>query len=278
MKYFIIFLLLILLTLVIFISCKRGNINFIENIQNSKKAISLLVREPNMIWVNFLNSFKDDYDLHIIIDNYEYNTEDLELQYPNIKFIKINDNECKSAGFVNVNKVFPKSPTAWDKALYYFSVINENYDYVWFIEDDVYIPNKKILMDIDSKYTSTDLLCNIYTINEDGNMNTWPFWDTAQHYFELPWVSGLQCICRMSNKLLKKIKDFADEKHELTFLEVLFPTLAHQNNLSYLKPEEFKNVIYSQNYNNLDEIDANNIYHPMKIMNHHDEVRKLCDT
>jgi hypothetical protein len=57
MKYFIIFLLLILLTLVTFISCKRANINFIENIQNSKKDISLLVREPNMIWVNFLNGF-----------------------------------------------------------------------------------------------------------------------------------------------------------------------------------------------------------------------------
>jgi len=28
---------------------------------------------------------------------------------------------------------------AWDRALYYFSVINKNYENIWFLEDDVFI-------------------------------------------------------------------------------------------------------------------------------------------
>lgn len=277
-KSFFILIPLLLLVLALVSSCKKENIDLIENLNSSRKAISLLVREPNIIWLNFLNTFTKDYDVYVIIDNYYFNTTQLESQYPNINFIKINDDACKKSGFFNANYVFPKTPTAWDKGLYYFCVVNKNYDYVWFTEDDVYIPNKKILTSIDTKHPDTHLLCKDIGVYKNGTNNSWTHWNQAEKYFELPWVSGLQCICRISKKLLNKINSFANENKTLTFIEVLFTTLAHQNNLSSSTPDEFKNVLWSQHYNKLEDLDSNNIFHPIKNIDHQHKLRLNSNT
>jgi hypothetical protein len=275
-KNFFILIPLLLLVLALVSSCKKENIDLIENLNSSRKAVSLLVREPNVIWLNFLNTFTEDYDVYVIIDDYNFSTIQLESQYPNINFIKIKDDTCKKSGFFNVNYVFPKTPTAWDKGLYYFCVVNKNYDYVWFIEDDVYIPNKKILKSIDKKHPDTHLLCG--DIGVYRNYDGWSHWNQAKNYFKQPWANGLQCVCRISKKLLNKINDFANENKTLTFLEVLFPTLAHQNNLSSTAPDEFKNVLWSQNFNKLEDLDSKNIFHPIKNIEDQHKLRLISNT
>jgi hypothetical protein len=276
-KSFLILIPFLLLVLSLVSSYKKENIDLIENLNSSRKAVSLLVREPNVIWLNFLNTFTEDYDVYVIIDDYNFSTTQLKSQYPNINFIKIKDDTCKNSCFFNVNYVFPKTPTAWDKGLYYFCVVNKNYDYVWFIEDDVYIPNKKILTNIDKKHPDTHLLCTDIAIFNNVNNNSWPHWKEAENYFKPPLANGLQCICRMSKKLLNKINGFANENKTLTFLEILFPTLAHQNNLSSSAPDEFKNVLWSQNYNKLEDLDSKNIFHPIKNIDDQHKLRLISN-
>ena len=42
-----------------------------------------------------------------------------------------------------------KDIIAWDKALYYFTIENRNYDNIWFCEDDVYIHSIDIISKLD---------------------------------------------------------------------------------------------------------------------------------
>lgn len=68
------------------------------------------------------------------------------------------------------------------------------------------------------------------------------WWKEADAHVALPWSGGLQCICRMSTPLLRRIDDFVKAKQSLVFIEVLFPTLAQQNGLTIANPHEFANV------------------------------------
>ena len=42
--------------------------------------------------------------------------------------------------------------TAWDKAFYFFSIQRPEYDAIWFLEDDVFVPASDTLSRIDATY------------------------------------------------------------------------------------------------------------------------------
>lgn len=256
-----------------------SKINYKEFFGNKQKnAICLLIKKSNDIWFSFLNDFTKDninnlinYDIYIVTDDDDILINDYQLKYPNIKLLQINNIDAFNKGYKNSSYI--KNVLPLDKALYYFCETNIYYDNIWFIEDDVYIPTKYNLYDLDLKYSIIDLIHTDSNINTDGNLNNWPWWIKIIPFYELPWYSGLQCICRMSNKLLLKIKEFVKINNTLVFLEVLFPTIAGKNNLKMMDIPEFKNVIYYQHYNNINEIDETNFYHPIKNLNHHVELR-----
>ena len=103
-------------------------------------------------------------------------------------------------------------------------------------------------------------------------MNNWPHWKQATPYFTRPFASGLQCICRMSNPLLQKINEFAIQNNKLTFLEVMFTTIAYQNNMKMNQPIEFNEIVC--NDKNRNEIDPTKLYHPMKNYDKQKELRE----
>jgi len=77
----------------------------------------------------------------------------------------------------------------------------------------------------------------------------------------------MMCCVRLSNNILKCIKDYAEKYKTLFFLEALFPTIAIKNNLKYSNPSEFDEVTYREfQENNLNKI---NIFHPVKNLNNH---------
>ena len=49
--------------------------------------------------------------------------------------------------------------TSREKALYYFCTHDIDFDHIWFIEDDVFIPNITTIDYLDNKYPHGDLLC-----------------------------------------------------------------------------------------------------------------------
>ena len=241
---------------------------------NDTYAVCILTRKPSVVWLDFLHTWTHEYDIYVMIDDNQLDITELVEKYKNIRFLQIEDSESIEKGYVNVNYIFNKPATSWDKALYYFCEKNTSYKNVWFIEDDVYIPSMKHLIQLDEKYQNVDLICNQHGNNYDGQSNGWSHWGEAEKYFELPWSNGLQCICRMSDSLLSKIKGFVETEHTLTFLEVLFPTITDQNHFIYAVPTEFEQVECCRTYGDWKDINPNAFYHPVKDFEHQKQIRE----
>lgn len=133
------------------------------------------------------------------------------------------------------------------------------------------IPNEDSIIVLDDKYPTTDLICSHYAKNEHGNVNQdgWPHWEQAKQYFAPSWALGLQCICRLSKRVLEEVKQFVETHNKLTFIEVLFTTLALKKEYTYIVPDEFSEV----NCCTRGTSDPGKICHPIKNMEEHDRLR-----
>ena len=244
-----------------------------------KKAIALLCRIPHEEHINFLKGLTTHYDIYFICDK---DISDLNL--PNIQYmyyIYYKDKFVADKGYKNSCMYINKNTesyglvSSWDKAFFYFCNINTKYKNIWFVEDDVYIPLKSTLVNIDKKYSSIyDLLVESDRKSENGNFKEWGvsnLWEkmkNADYVLELPWYRSMQCINRVSYKLLNLIKELVENNNTLVFHEYMFNTLAHKNNLKVKVIPELKNVKwrYRNNNWNYDEIEFDKLYHPMKDM------------
>jgi hypothetical protein len=179
-------------------------------------------------------------------------------------FIKIEDEKCYTNGYINMNFTVKKLISGWEKALYYFGIENTNYtyDFIWFIEDDVFFYNEDTLIQIDNQYLYDDLLCNSYDENIDGNKYFW-HWAIIDINFPPPYYNGMMCAVRFSKNMIKCINDYAIENKTLFFLEALFPTIAIKNNLKISTPNEFNNIVFMNHYKK-DSINMIHLYHPVK--------------
>ena len=221
---------------------------------------------PNKLWCNFLNLF-DKYKIFIIVDNNNFNLHEFKNNYKNINFIQIEDIKCKLNGYKDTNFTLNKLISGWDKALYYFRVEDNNYDFVWFIEDDVFFYNEDTLLRIYSQYINSDLLSNTYHTNINGEKNTW-HWHRINIQYPPPYYCGMMCAVRFSKKMMDCINDYVKEYNTLFFLEALFPTIVIKNNLKYDNPNELNNIYYRHVFNK-ENINNNNLFHPVKELNKH---------
>ena len=238
---------------------------FLENIniKRSNNCICLITRKPSKILLDFLNNFKY-YDIYMMIDdnNIDYNKY-YKNKYNNINFIQVDKNTCKNKGFINTTRL-SKESIAWDKALYYFSNIQTNYDHVWFIEDDVYFYNENTILNIDNKYPISDILTNKYEEYDPKKKDYW-HWKNIMHNikFDPPYYKTMVCAVRMSNKLLQYIGDYAKTHNTLFFLEAMYPTLAIRNNLISDTPDELSSIVYRNDWKK-EDVNKTNLFHPIK--------------
>jgi len=256
-----------------------------------KKAIALIVKEPNEIYLDFLQGFAQgpagtafaQYDIYIIVDSDKDLTSFIDLdKYKTLNFIQLSDLHCINHGFQNVNYIgIKKLISGWDKALLFFSVIVPlKYEYVWFIEDDVFFLNEQVLTNLDLKYPNQDLIANCdfdkNNVNTNKSMNKEWLWSLISIKIENPWYAGMMCITRMSNTLLQCIRWYASKYNTLFFLEALFPTITSHFKLSYAQPIELTTVTYRDVFFEKEDdekrIDTH-AFHPMKDLNKHKELR-----
>lgn len=226
-----------------------------------KIALCLLCFKPSQEWITFLSSFKK-YDIFVVVD-------DNTVVYPNV--IQIPNTLCATNGFMNLNFTLHKDITAWEKALYFFST--QSYDYVWFIEDDVYFHSEDTLVALDDKYPTSDLLSNNYGINPEGTNQDW-HWNKISIHLPPPYFCAMVCANRMSKTLLTKIADYASLHHTLFFLEACFSTLCMHHKLRYDTPEELHTITYKKQFT-LQDINATSLFHPMKQLSLHATLRTL---
>lgn len=240
---------------------------------SSKYALAILCVKPNPIHINFYKQFSSHYDVYFICDV----SEPLDQVDDVVRIIQIADEECISAGYTSsTSATIRKEPTSWDKALYYFAEKSEPYKCVWLLEDDVFIPELNTLVNIDSKYVSSiDLLTCSHVKNEDGNVtyDGWPHWNQAKEAIKNPWFSSMSCCVRVSNNLMKSIKDYVAVHNCLFFIEVMFNTLIEHNNLTIQTPDELKTITYNHHWN-YEDISPSNIYHPIKDVSVQESYRK----
>ncbi len=292
---------------------------------NNKNAIFLLCREPNQIWIDFLNCIPDSYQCYVVAD--------VEQKNSNLKnLIYIGDKACYQSKFVrNVEVGIFKpndsrgeyTPTAWDRALYYISR-NNTFDNYWLIEDDVFIPSANTLRIIDNKYPVADLLCSdeverrnpneplddiwrlmvrdssirsyvpfdnpyqkkqhiqnmIFRLNEDAKqykkLTSPSAFLESDFLFPYPWLKAMMCACRISKKFVNTYSTWLSKNEHVTHHEMFFPTLARHENLNIKWCNNLNSIKYRQEVDLLN-VSIDRLYHPVKKINLHKELRnRLC--
>ena len=221
---------------------------------------------------NFIKQLPDIEYIYICIDNNDYNIPNYDGK---IKIIKIDNKESISNGFHSSVLNYKKKALSRDKALYYFYKNNINYDYIWFIEEDVFIPTIETIKNIDIKYPDNDLLVSANNIIYQKHTN-W-HWNVVNRQLNgklsLPYSKAMICAIRCSKKLLECIFNHALKYKTLFMDEAMFNTLALHNNLNVKDIEELKTIVWRKNWTKND-ININNLYHPVKSIENQHQLRK----
>src|SRR5262249_34541734 len=126
--------------------------------------------------------------------------------------------------------------SGWDKALYYLTHSDVEYEFAWIAEDDVYFKSPAALISILSEYegSKSDLICTHFRSPRENP--DWPHWSTSESFFQPEHVrAGFVPFCRLSKTLLQAVELFANTQRQLTFIEVLFASLCRSNNLTAQK-------------------------------------------
>jgi hypothetical protein len=247
-----------------------------------KNALVILTRFPHNIWLDFLQGF-NNYDIYISIDDNSHNYSELyhnKNEYMNINFIQFNELECEKNNFYNLLiptiNVPDKKVMSWDKAFYYFCKINNSYEYIWFIEDDVFFLSEDILINIDNHFPTSDLLTkDNFVVHSKEDYCHSHFIKTLEY----PLYISMVCACRLSKRLLNLITNYANNFKILDYHETLFNTLAMRNKLIIHNPKELDKILYriEHDIHNI----LNYMYHPMKNYYLHSYIRdnkinKIC--
>jgi hypothetical protein len=127
------------------------NKNIFQSSSN-KIAVCILAYQPDERLIQLYNDLsKSNYDFYVIVDDNKYHISSLEKKYTSFHFIQIKEEECIKNGYYGLNYYVKKGePSAWEKAIFYFSTQKINtYPFVWFLEDDVFIPQKDVILEID---------------------------------------------------------------------------------------------------------------------------------
>jgi len=246
-----------------------------------KKAIALITIHPSETWLVFLSTFRS-YDVYIILDDLTCDTEKYAADFPTLRFIHIPNRECIDHGYIH-SSYMPTSSLhfneiiSWDRALYYFTNVNLEYDYVWFFEDDVFFYREETIREIDRKMVDADIVCR--DKNPEPGPGEWGwFWPVITIEFPSPYFHSPICAVRMSKTLLSAIDTYVRKSKKLFFIEALFPSIAHRHGLKYsLCGEEMETLYWRRDWK-IEEFRKNKIYHPVKNQEEHARIRSWLDS
>lgn len=250
---------------------------------NSGTIVAFLTKFPNDDLISFAEKLSEFYKIFVFIDD---NTFDY-IENDKINYVKIDNEECVNNGFTYTEESFisndykQKTLSSWDKALYYFTSKNLDYDNVWFIEDDVFIPSTDAFNKINEKSNNNDLVCaaNKKGTLEDAKNHIW-HWKYAFMVFEEEQFCycSMVCCCRLSKRLLLEIKKITQKFNLVPLNEFLFNTLAMKNNFNVYNPIELSSIVFKNDWT-IEDFNKNPdyLYHPIKDFNNHNKYRIIIN-
>lgn len=245
------------------------------NLVEKKNIICILTVRPCIKTYNFIKELKlkSNYEVFIVIDDNKYDIPNYD---GFVKVIKIDNEESESKGYKNSILWLNGRAGSRDKALYYFNRYYTNYDNIWFIEDDVFIPRINTIKDIDNKYIDADLLSSAHDIFHkiDDNWH-WPV--VKKHIkIDLPYATSMICAIRCSRKMMISIDNYVKKYNDLFLDEALFNTLALHDNLNVKAIPELSTIVWKRGLIGwvLEDIKTTNLYHPIKDIQQQYDFRK----
>ena len=226
----------------------------------NKHCVLFLARTPTPILQQAVQELKTSYsiDSFIISDSPTHCKHSVYI--PNEVCIKNNYRYC------HWPSVQGKSALAWDRGLY-FSAEQSDYDYYWFIEDDVYFRDTRLLYSMIERFTGFQ-----YDFIATGRITlasepSWSHWHLASGFFDKP-VAAFMPVSRISKRLLKKVSNFAKQYERLAFHELMIASLAAENDMSFAEIKDIAPFVQMRYRPALtkEEIEqkANCILHPWK--------------
>jgi hypothetical protein len=275
-------------------------------------AIAVLTITPNDDLLEFYSGFVQlGYRVFVIVDdnNFKSNVAEFKAKNNSVSLIQIEDHECRRAGFFNFMAMIRKRGrccSAWEKALYYFCFRGLSYDNVWFIEDDVFVPNHEIILAMDRKYENADIISADNILNNYGVLDDpdgWPWWRLVPNtILPPPWAHSMVCAVRLSRRLLTALEYFVRSNTDTLrftnavisvrkvagllrqkslwrkrlYIEYIFHTLALHNQLSVMKAQELSGVVYRKDWN-VSTMNSGTIYHPLKNRDLHNRYREILN-
>ena len=266
------FLVLVLILFIILqIKYKIKNKELFNNIQK-KNYLCLLCVNLSPELLTFAKELLPYHKIFIMVDN---NDTKLPNKIDNINILQIDDQKCINLGYKNASATLKKNPVTWDKVFYYFSNIDTNFNHIWFVEEDVFVPKFDYFSNIDKKYPNVDLICKNHIAHKNDNQN-W-HWSRAKGNIPKPWFRSILCCHRQSRRNLQKVKEYVDKNGKLLFLEFFINTLANHNNHSVKTLPQFRTITWR---NKIDEnnLNINNLYHPVKDLKKHLQYREMLNS
>lgn len=275
-------------------------------------AICLLCVTPDHEQVLFYSNLSTSgFDVFVLADCNQYRG-----QLPaNTRLLQVDDEQCTENGFHYFNPTIKhkRSCSAWDKALYWFSLKLQDYDYVWFVEEDVFVPQLSILVNLQNRYREHDLLLGRGRRLDTDEMlakSQWVHWPKLPKQIKSPPYSmGMCCASRVSRKLLECTADFVADynsnlppdvaswefsrlvsEHGVPFIEFILPTLADHNSLKTARPPELLDTVLAPRKlkqqiaagqwdpHAMESYDPTLIYHPVKDLSLQTLIRRHLRT
>jgi hypothetical protein len=257
---------LAILVLLVFFNPRFNDIQ--EGFQEqSNIVICLLCVCPSERVLSFAEEYSATHPVVVVCDDPECKTPETD----KFTFVKLTDEVCKSSGYNNSNNAIMKRPSAWDKAIYHFCVQDTAPNYVWFLEEDVFVPRANLFKELDQRYPTTDFIMKQHV--KDTDDPSFEFWYEGDGKMERPFYRSLVCTARVSRALLNKVKELHDTKHTLVFIEIMFNTLAVNNGLTMEMPSELQSIIFRHTWTE-DTVNENQFFHPIKDTALHDTYRE----
>jgi hypothetical protein len=249
---------------------KKTGIVFLSNVLNIETYnFGIEIQEKLKLQVYFIIDSPNIPEVILNDKNFNYK-----------QVIYIEDSICKNTGYINcmitgqeVNTVLAKTPIAYDKMLYYFCEQNIELDNLMIFEDDVFIPSVEVLSSFIKKYKAYDLVTSNNFLKTD-NVLDW-HWRNVIDKINPPYYYSMVGAFYISRNLLDCIKQYVEKNKTLFFTEVMFNTIAMQNNLKVKDAKELKSIVWQGKWD-IDEflLLPNNFFHPLKNLTSYGLYRK----